>query len=340
MWKEDYGIILVKPDGVKIGIEYECEKLICKKGINVIAKKYVNLDCEDIKRAFYYKFDSYIKYMTEGKVCAFYIKGENMDLDVEIFKIKNMIRKKYNLNGKHMRNLVHGTHCGTELFYQRKLLFPELDTQSCSYGADMYCVINSSEDVIIDKIKNVDREKNIVYTCLDIPIDQFNTLKKKIESYKLNTEVSFSVTQRVKIKDIIVGVICYLPRHFEEWNISDIKRTMYGGAGYNFIGEIKNIDFSIGKEINTLYGYNEANERKVEDGLNMIVDSLENSGIRTDGILINSSDMDLCEAECRYEFANKFGYMISGGCKNIDNYGLFTMSYNKSIELITKIQRR
>ena len=49
MWKEDYGIILVKPDGVKIGIEYECEKLICKKGINVIAKKYVNLDCEDIK---------------------------------------------------------------------------------------------------------------------------------------------------------------------------------------------------------------------------------------------------------------------------------------------------
>lgn len=318
---KDYGIIILKPDGVKKNLMDECEKEILKHNIKIIAKKQILLTRQQIIDYFYYNFEEYVDYMCEGVIIAYFLEAYNIDLDVTIYLIKKKIRDNHGVNGRIMRNYIHGSHCGTEFFLQRRLLFPEFEKYEYSSGLDMYCKIDEFDLKIYNKIRQICEKGKVSKIIFDIPAEQEQSFCDIVLSKKLNNFVYFSHTEQVHISNSCCDIIYYYP------NVATIKKMRYLKP-LVFLGEVNTLNLNRNRS-NSLNEYNDTYMAYVKNEFDNIINQLKKKDIFIEGILINTSGMSLQEAECRYEYAHLKKYLISGGSSALNNLGLFTMSYNK-----------
>lgn len=130
-------LVLIKPDGVKRNLVGEIISFYERKNLKISALKMVRAD-EEIAKNHYVEhmgrnyFDDLIKYITEDKIVAMIIEGENA---VKIVRKINgatdpleadagSIRGKYAL-GK-QRNLVHASDSIENALREINIWFPEL----------------------------------------------------------------------------------------------------------------------------------------------------------------------------------------------------------------------
>jgi nucleoside-diphosphate kinase len=130
-------LILVKPDGVERKLLGEIISHYERKGLNIIALELIVADSETAKRHYEEHaekpyFDELIKYITENKLCALVVEGENA---VEIVRKINgdkdplksdlgSIRGKFSI--EKTRNLVHASDSAQSAKREISIWFPKL----------------------------------------------------------------------------------------------------------------------------------------------------------------------------------------------------------------------
>lgn len=130
-------LILVKPDGVERKLLGEIISCYERKGLNILALELILADTETAKRHYAEHvgkpyFDELIKYITENKLCALVVEGENA---VEIVRKINgdkdplksdlgSIRGKFSI--EKTRNLVHASDSVENAKREINIWFPLL----------------------------------------------------------------------------------------------------------------------------------------------------------------------------------------------------------------------
>jgi len=132
----DRTLVLIKPDGVERKLIGQILSIYEKKGLDIIALKMVKATKEVAKRHYEEHlgrayFDELINYVTEERLCALILEGDNA---VEIVRHVNgdkdplksemaSVRGKYS-NHK-TRNLVHASDSIEHAEREIKIWFPE-----------------------------------------------------------------------------------------------------------------------------------------------------------------------------------------------------------------------
>ena len=333
----DYGIIVIKPDGVSIGIEELCEKEIKNRGIRILGKKKVQLTVGDVKKYFCYKFRDYSNYMTSGTVCAYFLGLPNDDIDEAIYFIKATIRREFRVDGSCLRNYIHGAHCGTEFFLQRKLFFREYEKKEYSSYGDML--------VVPKKIK----KQNIEYYIATL---RKSGIKKYVMCFKYNdlVKTDLSIFECIKKNEIVATI------HNLEMNGERICILVYGKAfvikelvraGENAL--LKSNSDSLLRVIDMermfvdeLYKLKPQSIEEYQRGVKSvcgIFEKIRNSlceyGIFFEAMVVNRANMPIDEAEIRFEVALIAKLIpIFGSCdeKTIGFFGCGPNKFEKLIE--------
>ncbi len=323
----EHSILLIKPDGVELGIEKQCEKIIAKYNLDIVKKKYLKVSREDIVNNFYYRFKNYIDYMTSGQICAIFLRGKDANMDEVMYIIKNHIRQLYSVSGKDMKNLVHATHCGTEFFLQRNLLFPEYISYKYTGGADLLVYY---EDIKKNKMgfKKVLLESYI--DTLGIITKNENDLCniRKIAYMNIGIKIVIGIEKSFKTKNYEGTLICY----------TDAMKYDCGNQVIA-VNEINQLNDEIVDEINAcdIQTFVIENEGKRKMKIKNLVQELIQDGHNVQALVINTSNMSIDEAEVRYESANELNLYCIGGSANFEWFGLFGMSKSKVSNTLDKL---
>ena len=323
----EHSILLIKPDGVELGIEKQCEKVIFKYNLEIVKKKYLKIYRKEIVNNFYYRFENYIDYMTSGQICAIFLRGKDANMDEVMYLVKNNIRQLYGVSGKDMKNLVHATHCGTEFFLQRNLLFPEYISYEYTGGAD---ILVYYEDII----KNKTRFKKVLsesyLDTLGIITKNENDLCniKKIAEMNIGIKIVVGIEKSFKTNNYEGTLINYT-----DAIKCDSKSQVIA------INEINQLNAEIVDEINAcdIQTFVVENEGKRKTKIKNLVQELKQDGINVQALVINTSNMSIDEAEVRYESANELNLYCVGGSANFEWFGLFGMSKSKVSNILDKL---
>ena len=324
---KDYGIIILKPDGVKHGLMNECEHEFALRNIKIISKKRKLLTREEIENHFYYTFDSYIDYMCEDYICAYFLESQNLDLDKELYLLKRKIRDNHGVNGRQLRNYIHSAHCGSEFFLQRRLLFPELEQHKFTFGCDMYCKLNT---FTLDSLHRAMNLNNLSYLVFDFPKEYESEFCNYVLEKDLKKFSIYSYTQKINIQNRECELIHYCSC-FSTYHDQHMKPLI-------FLGKISDLTFNNNTN-SSIENYNLAYTIYTEKILDNIINELRKQNIDIKGLLVNSPNMCLQEAECRFEYAKAKKYLLSGGSSTIDNLGIFSISYDKVKPLIYHLEK-
>lgn len=342
MYKEnmykDYGILVIKPDGIEKGFELLCENEIHVRKLNIIAKKKMLLCENDIYNYFYYQFNEYVQYMCSNEVCAYLIEGLDRELDAEVFHIKNKLRLDYGVNGTNMRNYIHGAHCGTEFFLQRKLFFPEYILPQFSSFADMLVCPDSIDENFYKKMNYLINNSNVKKWNINIPFEKFNQLREEICKRLIVDDLTFSFSTSIRILDYLCDIYFYVPKNFELSN--SLEYYLFNDSNIiKAIGDIEGVSYSTmtDSKINSLKKYNAWCENNISSVLSKVLNNLSGQNINIKAMLVNTSQMSLREAEIRYELSREKGLSFVGGSGSWFNTGLFGISESKYNEISNEL---
>lgn len=131
-------LVLIKPDGIERRLVGEIISIYEKKGINIIALEMIHANREKAERHYEEHvgkpyFEELITFITEGKLCALVIEGEeiinlvrkvNGDKD-PVKADMGSIRGKYASNKT--KNIVHASDSIEHAEREIKIWFPNLE---------------------------------------------------------------------------------------------------------------------------------------------------------------------------------------------------------------------
>jgi len=130
-------LILIKPDGVERKLLGEIISFYEKKGLKIVALELIQSDTETAKRHYEEHadkpyFEELIKYITEDKLCALVVEGENaVEIVRKINGDKNPLKSSLgSIRGKFSiektRNLVHASDSIESGIREISIWFPKL----------------------------------------------------------------------------------------------------------------------------------------------------------------------------------------------------------------------
>ncbi|EML6324642.1 hypothetical protein QCQ60_004962 [Bacillus cereus] len=213
---QEYGIAVIKPDGVKNNVLPELLFDINESYLKIIGAKITSLKKEDVLSNFYTKFDldSYAMYLSSDNLIVLLVHGENAPYILR--KIKLKMRKKYGLTSENMENLVHTVDPGSEYFYQFKLFFPELNQATYSTFADLNFIFKSqNEEVILKKLLEIERETNLTYLGYIVNTNySSNSILRFYDCSEIQSmKILLGLKQSFYISNTLIYLIGYLPSY-------------------------------------------------------------------------------------------------------------------------------
>lgn len=120
---KEYGIIIIKPDGIKCKIIEELQISISNHHLEIVKIKEACLNKEQVYEFFVTPFDKlkYAEYISSNKCIIILVYGYMTGY--KLFHIKYNLRRKHGFSNKDMENLIHASDPGNEYFMQFKLFF-------------------------------------------------------------------------------------------------------------------------------------------------------------------------------------------------------------------------
>ena len=332
---KDFGIFLIKPDGVERRVNLECEKEFCRHKLQIISEKQILLTTNDIKKYFYYQLPDYIEYMCSGYVIVYLLVATDLDIDRELFLIKDAIRKRYFVRGRDLKNLVHASHCGTEYFLQRKLFFPEYENRNFTSYADMLVNLPNFSSETITYVKRVMDTSWVKKVCINIPFENFKYYMELIQWYLGKENSNFFFSTSVNVLGYTCKLYCYCPVSLKTLTKDILEEIKINQQIKIALGEVCPINYDISTERSTNFAeYVQQYNDKIGEIFYTVYGELLKQEINVTGIVVNTANMKLVEAETRYEVMQKLKLSFVGGSDNWKYFGLIGISKTKSEEFL------
>ncbi|WP_077296802.1 nucleoside-diphosphate kinase [Virgibacillus pantothenticus] len=192
---KDYGVAILKPDGVNTSGVYErLKSKFIEHNLELISEKKTYLSKEDVLSHFTSPFDSeiYSDYLSSGAIIAFLVRGNGATNELRNIKLE--FRSIYGYTSKNMKNLLHTTDHGIEFKLQFSLLFPELDIIEYSQYADMAVKLKGEKKEIIRQLNKIDTDTNLKYIgllCKDVNAVQAAKEFSESDSSKLQILIGY-----------------------------------------------------------------------------------------------------------------------------------------------------
>ncbi|MCM3444725.1 nucleoside-diphosphate kinase [Metabacillus halosaccharovorans] len=213
---QEYGIIMLKPDGIVQGIEEILLKRIRNENLTVVYTNKVILTEQQVLENFTSPFDkyNYARYLTSGEIKAYLIRGENAGHKLRLIKFK--IRADYGYSSKNMRNLIHNSDSGTEYYKQFKLFFQELDPLLHSSYADMYINKAQYNENLFSLLIKLEEKSSISW--IGIIYDKYDLILdiKRFYQKERNIGIILGIRNSFVIKGQNVKLIGYFPKSFQQ----------------------------------------------------------------------------------------------------------------------------
>lgn len=331
----DFGIMLIKPDGVAAGAENIIEDELFRKNISILCKRRKRLKKSEVKKNFYYKFSDYLDYMTSGDVIAYLICGQNMDLETEIFFIKSSVRKKFNVNGRMTKNIIHGAHCGTEYFTQRRLFFPEYERSFFSSFADPLVKADSIEiehlECIEERIQKTSNIQKLIF-CFE-----YAKIIEDIEkiNYLINHKINFAFSHNVYFHGKAFNIFSFIPPGLLQ---KDLLLSEEKILTEKKVGIIRCIDanthISNRGKLNCIEDYQRIIVEKHTVKVHNLLEELKSSNIEIRAMIVGKAGLTVEESEIRFEVAKLLNLIPVIGSYDETAIGLFGCSPNKFDQLL------
>lgn len=316
----EYGIILLKPDGVRKGLVDRLLQFIEKSNLEVIEIKKLILKKEDIIHYIRTSFDTnkYSDYMSSGYVIAVLVYGQYAIN--ELIKIKRLLRSEHGFTCDDMMNLVHSVDLGNEYYSQFKLLFPERDIVKYSLYADMNLVLQEEE--ILNELYKLDITSNVSWVGIILEYGTIAKVIKEFYKYKNNRlRALYGLKYKCAFKDKIISVIGYLPETFDTTVVDTQNKVDETVESYiNWIKENGGI---------TVLDYRPLDELTEE----LLIDL---RAIGLDGVVVYDPRFSQNEvAKLEYIVADKLQLALTGGSNGYARGGELTID-KKTFEILVK----
>lgn len=207
----EYGLIVIKPDGVKKRIMEKVNLYLTNYKIEILFSKKTVLSNQDVLDCFEsYPFDKveYSNYLANENVIALLVQGEYIYDKLKV--IKTSLRNEYGVDRTVMRNLIHTAACGNEYFYQIGLLFPELTPSEYCAFADM-CIISDNTSTLKTQLL----KSNLKVIAL--VEESYENIREEISKIQdKNLTIIPTIKKRILWKDNEYSLFIHLPKAFED----------------------------------------------------------------------------------------------------------------------------
>ncbi|WP_117161174.1 nucleoside-diphosphate kinase [Paraliobacillus sp. X-1268] len=244
---KEYGMIMLKPDGVKIGLLDILLNKAKEERLDLVNIRKFQLTQQQVMDNFTtnINMDEYAKYMSSGKISVLLFYGENAGHKLRLIKFN--LRQKYRCNSNDMENLIHNSDPGTEYRKQFNLFFNDLSILKFSSYADMYVHGDSNDDnnfLLLEHLEN-----NSSLSWVGLVFNNFTYVRSvklfELQYRRLNVLLgfykSFSCFNR------LVGLIGYLPASHKKFpeEFNDLEDyTIDGFISYiNELGGVVILDY-------------------------------------------------------------------------------------------------
>lgn len=310
MNKDEYGLIMLKPDGNQ-ELYYECIKNKLKENkIEVVKERDVQLKSKDVGEVFFNaaKPDEYIKYMTSGISKAILVKGRNAGY--RLYKIKKEVRGAYNYKKGDMKNLIHSPDNGNEYYYQFGILFPELDiSKYCAFG-DLNVILPKNKLKAIKQLETVENETNISCIAINMNVKEYNAILNKFHQKYRRLKTIIAVSNNYEYDNKTISVMGYLPEQFK--SIPKYKINNYKDSIFNFISYIESFGGI------SVLGYLPS-----DFYTNRFIEKIKKIGIK--GALVHDPRRSVNEAHLLDDRIHDEGLIFTGGSGGIMDIGKITI---------------
>ncbi len=185
--KEEYVLLIIKPDGVKKHCTEDIIEFFKEKGLYEVFRKRKRLTKQFIRTSFSAKCmkDELEEYLSSGESEAILLKGKDAYECVRLGKVE--YRKKNNVHGK-VQNLIHSPEAGNEYEKQLYFFFPNIyNLKYCMYS-DLYAKPSYCDEEMefIKCLLNYDNKTN----SKTVYVFQCDEFEKYYKFYKRYTEIA------------------------------------------------------------------------------------------------------------------------------------------------------
>lgn len=199
----EYGILVIKPDGLDQSIVEVIEKELDNNELKVIASYSLKLTEKEAEKIFNtnaFDPDAYYSYLCSGALKILLVQGSFAISKLQ--KIKYKVRTFFHCD-KCMKNLLHTSDTGNEYKFQFQMLFPNLRYEEYPLFADMH--IPLEKHLISGKHTNPG----------GIVIDS-NNLKELKHKFALPYSGLIGVKTDCRWYQHSIPIICYI-RSTDDW---------------------------------------------------------------------------------------------------------------------------
>ena len=322
----EHGIILLKPDGVKMNLERKLYDHLKKIHLDIVAINKTKLSPQEVTKYIRTSFNvkQYADYMCSGPIIAVMVKGDYA-ID-KLIHIKREIRTALGVTCNDMKNYIHSADLGNEHYIQTKYLFPNLDEFYCGLYADMNVLV--SFDNLCSQIYNIEKKSSVSYIGLLIDADKLLSFYDKMNSIhcnKLRILYGVRFSCKIKCKSNVwknINIIGYFI-NIELLLLQDFQNIIDAKTYIEIIHECKGIsilDYTV---------YN----NQIEETLTY----LKTLGL--DGVVVYDLRYSLQEvAKLEYISADILGLLLTGGSNGQTNNGSLSIDKKTFDLLIDKIK--
>lgn len=143
--KEEYTLVIVKPDGTKKGLSKDILDYFLGNQLKLVQTSTKKLTRTIVGDIFTSKHNGafYKSYMTSNESVAYLLKGDKSFDKCRV--LKNQLRKDYGVDDM-IENICHTPESGNEYMEQMRFFFPNLPNAKYNLYCDMYCKVYIAEE--------------------------------------------------------------------------------------------------------------------------------------------------------------------------------------------------
>lgn len=206
--KPEYGLAIIKPDGVKKEINSLLEEMLEKEKLETVVIKKVKLLKEEVMNNFTSDFDieKYSNYISSGDITGYLVKGHYSG---QILRdLKQKLRLKFGYTSIDMENLIHTADNGNEYNFQFKLIFPELNISEYSKFADMNLKFDGNINNLLKDLENLNDNSNLSWIGITLKHEDLTALEYIEDKYSFGMLIG--IVKEFQVLSNKVNIIGYI----------------------------------------------------------------------------------------------------------------------------------
>lgn len=212
MAREDYSIIMLKPDGNSKVFFCFLQRYLSQINVSILYSHEATLTDIEVDEMFPTNkdHDLYKEYLTQGPCKFLLVRGERA-YDI-LTEHKYDIRYSFNVKKTDMRNLLHTPEAGNEYTILLKTFFPDIDCSEYALGYDAYAkTVFDNEQDLLDVIEHNSKSTNanLIYVFEPEQIETIDPSLFYAISGKTNDYSIYGIEYPVEVDGRYITLIGY-----------------------------------------------------------------------------------------------------------------------------------